>query len=118
MIGRILLVTEVVVGLSVLSVIVRSSTWFGQGPSTVGVGGALFLVVLAAPSFALPVLTRRWRWVCLAECALALAAWVLLGVAGDVSCVDCGLAVVIPFAMVVPQVLVALGAMLFARYRS
>lgn len=109
--------TLVVVG-AVLSTYLR--TRLGAGPSTdVDLESFLVLLVIAAPAGLLPFLTRRWRiWV--PECLLSVAAWILfLTPGGDLSCVDCGFALLIPLnAAGVQAVLVVIALVVPAMRRS
>ncbi len=94
--GMVLAATTLVVVGAVVSIVIRTRT--GVGPSTdVDLESLLVLVVLAAPGAMFPFLTRRWRiWI--PECLLSIGAWLLfLTSAGDLSCVDCGFALLIPF---------------------
>lgn len=103
---------------SVASVAVRTET--GVGPQDdVGLDGLLVLAFVAVPALVCIALSRRWPLVCLAEGALALLAWVPLGIAGDLSCVDCGFAIVVPLLLAVPQfLLLGLGAVVGSRSRG
>lgn len=88
--------TLVVVG-AVLSLFLRTRS--GVGPSThLDLESSVVLLVVAAPAGLFPFLTRRWQiWV--PECLFSIGAWVLfLTPAGDLSCVDCGFALLIPLS--------------------
>lgn len=93
----ILAITTLVVVGGVLSIYFRTRT--GAGPSTeIDLESLLVLLVVAAPAGLFPFLTRRWQ-IWLPECLLSIAAWAFfLTSAGDLSCVDCGFALLIPLS--------------------
>lgn len=112
-----LAVTTLVVAGAVLSIFIRTRT--GVGPSTdVDLDSLLVLVVVAAPGGLFPLLTRRWQiWV--PECLLSIGAWaIFLTPAGDLSCVDCGFALLIPFSAVGIQALLFVIALLVPGMRQ
>lgn len=105
----------VVVG-GMASVYLRTRS--GSGPSTeMGWGSVLVLLVAGAPSLIAVLVSRRWvigPW----ECLLAIIAWGLfLTGAGDLSCVDCGFAILIPLSLAVPQGILLLLALLLPDWR-
>jgi hypothetical protein len=104
-----LVVTELAVLVSVGVIAVR--TRFGSGPSTLTSTGLVWLVVLALPALVLVPLTtvQPIRHV---ACLLALVAWVPVAVVGDLSCVDCSFALLIPVTLALPQIGVFLLSML------
>lgn len=102
--GMVLTVTTLVVTGAVLSIVIRTRN--GVGPSTdIDLESLVVLVVLAAAGALFPFLTRRWQiWV--PECLLSIGGWALfLTSAGDLSCVDCGFALLIPFSVLGIQAL-------------
>ncbi len=103
--GLVLAVTTLMVAGAVASIFIRTRT--GVGPSTdVDLASLLVLVMVSAPGGLFPLLTRRWQiWV--PECLLSIGAWaIFLTPAGDLSCVDCGFALLIPFSAVGIQALI------------
>lgn len=91
----------------------------GSGGATdIGWDDAAILGVVAIPSLAAVVFTRNWRiwnW----ECLLAFFAWILfLGPAGDLSCVDCGFALLIPVYLAGPQAILFIVALLSPQLRA
>lgn len=109
--GTVLAITTLVVAGGVLSIFIRTRT--GVGPSTdVDLESLLVLVVLAAPGGLFPILTRRWQiWI--PECLLSIGAWALFVTsAGDLSCVDCGFALLIPLSAAGIQALLFVIALL------
>lgn len=91
----VLAITTLFVVAAVFSTYLRTRS--GTGPSTeVDLESLLVLLAVAAPSVLFPFLTRRWQiWV--PECLLSIGAWALfLTPGGDLSCVDCGFALLIP----------------------
>ncbi len=115
--GMVLAVTTLVVTGALLSIVVRTRS--GVGPSTeIDLESLLVLVVLAAAGALFPLLTRRWQiWV--PECLLSIGAWALfLTSAGDLSCVDCSFALLIPFSAVGIQALLFVIALLVPGMRQ
>lgn len=107
-------IVEAVVALSLAGVIVRSMLTPEDG-NELSASGAVIVAVLAVPSILGVALSRRWPRIFVVEGALALAAWLPLGAGGDLSCVDCGFAVLLPLAIALPQLgLLALGYVLDA----
>jgi hypothetical protein len=96
-------ITHLVVLASLVSVVVRTRLGDGSG-SDVGLGGAALLTCLAFVSVVCVWGARGRPLVSMAESAAALLAWLPLGVTGDLSCTDCGFALLVPIALVVPQV--------------
>lgn len=82
-----------------------------------GVYDALILAGFAAVSLSFVAASRRWRiwfW----QCVLATLAWVMfLGPLGDLSCVDCGFALLIPLNVALGQVVLWLLGLLVSDLR-
>lgn len=109
--GLVLTVTTLVVAGGVLSIHIRTRS--GVGPSTdVDIESLLVMAVLASPGALFPFLTRHWQiWI--PECLLSIGAWALfLTPAGDLSCVDCGFALLIPLSAAGIQALIFVIALL------
>lgn len=109
--GLVLAGTTMVVAGGLLSIFIRTSS--GVGPSTdVDIESLVAMVVLAALSALFPFLTRRWQ-IWLPQCLLSIGAWALfLTPAGDLSCVDCGFALLIPLSVAGVQTLIFVIALL------
>lgn len=111
-----LITMGVIVG-GVVSTYLRSASNPGDAID-VGLDDAAVLLLLASPSLLSVYLSRRWR-IWLAECGLAVLAWVMfLGPAGDLSCTDCGFALLIPLYLAVPQAALFLAALLSPKLRE
>lgn len=109
-----LVVVEGALAVSVVSIVLR--TRFGVGPGTGTLPAISFLVLLlAAPSFIVVAVTRWWRiWPY--ECLLS-SPWLLIGVVGDTSCVDCGFVFLVPLILAAPQLLLVALAVASTRWR-
>lgn len=108
----ILIVTLGVVVGAVVSISVRTSGSGDDGWESITV-----LVLLALPSIISVLVTIRWR-VWTVQCALAVAAWGLfVGPTGDLSCTDCGFALLIPLNLAVPQGILLLVGFLIPSMR-
>lgn len=113
----ILVLTLAVVVGGMASVYLR--TRFGSGPSTeMGWDSVFVLLIAGTPSLVAVVATRRWvisPW----QCLMAILAWGLfLTGAGDLSCVDCGFALLIPFSMAAPQAILLILALFLPDLRQ
>lgn len=97
---ELLLVTEAVVIGAMISINIRSH--YGEDPSQWGWDSALVMLVLALPALFGPPLTTGPALRPMA-CVLAILAWALFLISGDMTCTDCGFAALIPAGLALPQ---------------